>query len=82
MKRKIVIGLLLPLTIVLSGCKKDAISNNLIGYWNVVKLRINGDPCAYYDFKSPSLEFYDMGALQHSDIILSTSVNKIPILAP
>lgn len=59
MKRKIVIGLLLPLTIVLSGCKKDAISNNLIGYWNVVKLRINGDPCAYYDFKSPSLEFYD-----------------------
>ena len=57
--RVIVIGLLLPLTIVLSGCKKDTISSNLIGYWDVVKLRINGDPCAYYDFKSPSLEFYD-----------------------
>jgi len=59
MKRILVIGLLLPLTIVLGGCKKDTISNNLIGLWTVVKIRINEDPCAYYDFKAPTLEFYD-----------------------
>ena len=59
MKRKIVIELLLPLAIVLSGCAQDTISNNLIGLWTVVKIRINGDPCAYYDFKLPSLELYD-----------------------
>jgi hypothetical protein len=59
MKKILVIGLLLPLTIVLGGCKKDTISNNLIGLWTVVKIRINEDPCAYYDFKAPTLEFYD-----------------------
>jgi len=59
MKRILVIGLLLPLTIVLGGCKKDTISNNVIGLWTVVKIRINEDPCAYYDFKAPTLEFYD-----------------------
>ena len=47
------------MTIVLCGCKKDTISNNLTGLWNVVKIRIDGDPCAYYDFKAPTLEFYD-----------------------
>lgn len=59
MEKKIVFGLLFPLTIILSGCAQDTISNNLTGLWNVVKIRINGDPCAYYDFKLPSLELYD-----------------------
>ena len=59
MKKILVIGLFLSLTIVLCGCKKDTISNNLTGLWNVVKIRIDGDPCAYYDFKAPTLEFYD-----------------------
>ncbi|MBO7446655.1 MAG: hypothetical protein J6T86_09645 [Bacteroidales bacterium] len=63
MKRKIVIGLLLSLTMVLSGCTKGTISDNLTGLWTVVKIRIDGDFCAYYDFKSPTLELYENGTL-------------------
>ena len=63
MKKILVIGLLLQFAIVLSGCTKDTISNNLIGLWTVVKIRINENPCAYYDFKFPSLEFYDNKSL-------------------
>lgn len=59
MKRKKVIGLFLPLAIILSGCAQDTISNNLIGLWTVVKIRIDGNPCVFYDFESPSLELYN-----------------------
>ena len=47
------------MSIVMSGCVRDTISDNLTDLWTVVKIRINGDPCAYYDFKLPSLEIYD-----------------------
>lgn len=63
MKKILVIGLLLQFAIVLSGCTKDTISNNLTGLWTVVKIRINENPCVYYDFKFPSLEFYDNKSL-------------------
>ena len=59
MERKLVFSLLFALTIILSGCAQDTISDNLIGLWSVVKIRIDGNPCAFYDFKSPSLELYD-----------------------
>ena len=59
MEKKVVFGLLFPLTIILSGCAQDTISDNLTDLWTVVKIRIDGDPCAFYDFKSPSLELYD-----------------------
>ena len=47
------------MSIVMSGCAQDTISDNLTGLWTVVKIRIDGNPCAFYDFKSPSLELYD-----------------------
>ena len=59
MKKILFIGMLLQFAIVLSGCTKDTISNNLIGLWTVVKIKINEDPCAFYDFKFPSLELYN-----------------------
>lgn len=63
MERKIVFGSLFALTIIMSGCAQDTISDNLIGLWTVVKIRIDGNPCVYYDFKSPSLEIYDSKTL-------------------
>ena len=59
MKRITIFGLLLSMSIVMSGCAQDTISDNLTGLWTVVKIRIDGNPCAFYDFKSPSLELYD-----------------------
>ena len=49
--------------IVMSGCAQDTISDNLTDLWTVVKIRIDGNPCAFYDFKSPSLELYDSKTL-------------------